>query len=105
MKNPFSRKNKITKDDISSLQFKIGGFFYGFDVLEFTINDKAITVTLKHGGRELTGSDYRLPMEKNISVEEWKELLYLLINKVCINKWKESYIDNTILDGTYIIIQ
>ena len=81
---------------ISSIEFRVGGFFEGTNEVTFTAIDEGANVKVAH-----YPIDDNYPEKKfQITRRRWENLIYKLVDKLYVNEWREEYLNPDILDGT-----
>lgn len=83
------------RDIVTSVQFSDGGYFGGFDEVFFQKTQDGIKVSITPSflGKK------KLPIEREVSEEEWETLLDKLFCRLYIHEWKKTYNDYTVCDG------
>ena len=94
----FSEEGKITdyyNMCVNSLEFRIGGFFGGYNIVKIIMNKDGALACSHH-----FPTDYDTKKEVQISHEEWREIIDKLFFKMYLCDWEHEYIDSEVCDGT-----
>ena len=90
------RGRKYRPEDLSEIEFIIGGYSNGYDTVVIRNEEKGRAICVWH----MPDTDDPTPYMRAFPKREWDELLETLFRKLFVHEWKLSYKDNEILDGT-----
>ena len=96
---PVDAPRELFPDVLTGIMFTEGGYFLGGYVIEITRNEKGAHFKYEnHPG----GGRFELPLSADIDLTEaqWKQLMDVLFDKLCVHEWKQRYFAPGVFDGT-----
>lgn len=84
-------------ENVVCVGFSVGGYFGGYDQTIIVHGNHGSALCAIHTPFDIDDDGIFI---REFSNREWKALMSELFEKLFIHKWKRSYVDNRVCDGT-----